>query len=216
MDEPHNHLEPLEADDHLHDDHEPLEADDHLHDHEPEADDEVAIEAMLGEPPVQEEAQAPDDDDPESDEDFDFEEVDDYFTILKYLSKEWLKLERNHQVSKVASEAMWDLAKTWFHKLFMTKNAQGVTRKTPSFIHLRRLLYRDYVPPVHMEIGYLEKETGDVTVMEDTPITPKNRFPPHRYQKLWDIAHVKVTSNQSTLFFCVLKVSLASGTKKKK
>ena len=153
----------------------------------------------------------PEGDDPEGDdpgdEPFENEEVDDdYFNILKYLSKEWLTIELDHRVSKVASEAMWDLAKTWFHKLFTVKAAQGVGRKTPSFIHTRRMLYKDYVPTVRMELGYLDKQSGDLTIVEDTPITPKSRFPSHRYQKLWEIAHVKVTSFTFKIMYlvCVL------------
>lgn len=139
------------------------------------------------------EGRDPDDDDPESDGDMEHEQVNDYFDILKYLSKEWLELEVNHRVSKVASEAMWDLAKTWFPKLFEMKNVQGISRKTPSFGHIRKQLYLESVPPIHMELAYLEKETGDITIVEDTPVTPKGQYPSHRYQKMWEISHVKVT-----------------------
>ena len=138
----------------------------------------------------------PGDDDPGDESDIegsDFEEVDEYFALLKYLSKEWLKVELAHRVSKVASEEFWSLAKKWFHKLFTTKKVQKVTRKTPSFPHLRRRMYDNSVPPIHMEFGFLEKDTGDLTIVEDTPITPKKQFPPHRFQKIWEIAHVKVT-----------------------
>ena len=139
--------------------------------------------------------EAPDGGDPGSDgnESSDFEEGDDYFSILKYLSQEWLKVELNHRVSHVASEAFWSLGKSWVNKLFMTKTAQGITRKTPSFIHIRRQLHKNNVPRIHMEIGYLKKDSGDLIVVEDTLITPKRQYPPHEYQKMWEIAHVKVT-----------------------
>ena len=128
----------------------------------------------------------------EEEDDIAHEEVDDYFKILKYMSKEWLKIEVDHRVSKVASEAFWALSKTWFPKLFDTKKAQGISRKTPSFIHIRRQMHKDCVPPIHMDIAYQDKDTGEVTIVEDTPITPKKQYPSPRFQKMWEIAYVKV------------------------
>ena len=123
---------------------------------------------------------------------FEFEEVDDYLTILKFLSKEWIKVEIEHRVSHVASEAFWELGKKWFNRLFNAKKAQKITKKTPSFVHIRRQLHLDYVPPVRMDLGYLDTETGEVVIVEDSPITPKKEFPSPRFQKMWEIGHVKV------------------------
>lgn len=52
----------------------------------------------------------PDDEDPEINPG-EFVETDDYDTILKFLSKEWLKTELNHRVSKTAANAFWNLGK---------------------------------------------------------------------------------------------------------
>lgn len=52
-------------------------------------------------------------------------------------------------------------------------------------------MYVEYTPDVHLELGYKNKETGAVTVVEDT-ITPKSRFPPHEYEKIYETATVKV------------------------
>lgn len=71
------------------------------------------------------------------------------------------------------------------------KHAQGVQRKIPQFDHIRRTLAQNYSPPVHMEIAYKNKETDQVTIVKDT-ITPKSRFPPHRFEKMFEIATVKV------------------------
>ena len=134
------------------------------------------------------------DDDPDNDPHYDeeFNEVDDYNTILNHLSKEWLKIEVNHDVSKTGTDAFWVLAKTWFHRLFTSKTAQRIRRKTPSFTHIRKKFYNNHVPPVHMEIAFQHKESGALTIVEDTLTTPKTRFPPHEFHKLWEIAHVEV------------------------
>ena len=99
-----------------------------------------------------------DDDDPGDDGSNDeFEEMDDYSTILKHLTKEWLQIELDHRVSKAASAAFWDLGKQWFHRLFTIKKLQRIGRKTPGFTHMRKQLYQDYVPPIRMDIGFFGK-----------------------------------------------------------
>lgn len=132
------------------------------------------------------------DSDPEDPDDNGFEEIDDYDTILKHLSKKWLEVERTHNVSKTCSDAFWELGKEWFHKLFTTKANQNVRRKTPSFVHIRRRLYDDHVPPVKMQIAYKHKDSGELTVLEDSLVTPKSKFPAHEYHKMWEIAHIEV------------------------
>ena len=121
-----------------------------------------------------------------------FEEVDDYDSILHFLSKEWLTTEVHHRVSKTASDAFWALAKKWFHKLFTVKKIQKVTRKTPDFVHIRRRLYLDYVPPIKMDLGYRNKEIGEISVLENTLVTPKSQFPRHQFDKIFEIGHVEV------------------------
>ena len=130
-------------------------------------------------------------DDGDSSEIEDFVEVDDYAQSLKQLNEEWLKIELNHNVSKVASSSFYELGKDCFHRMFQAKELQNVRRKTPTFIHSRRKLYLEKVPPVHMEIGYQSKDTGIVTIFRGDK-TPRNRFPPHEYSKVWEVAHVKV------------------------
>ena len=157
----------------------------------------------------QEDDRYPDDDDDGDDGDDDIgielDEMDDYSTILKHFTKEWLQIELDHRVSKAASAAFWNLGKQWFHRLFTIKNLQRIGRKTPGFSHLRKQLYLDYVPPIRMDLGYLDKDTGNLIIVEDTQITPQKQFPRLRYQKLFEIGHVKVTQ-QSTLFtFVYLK-----------
>ena len=126
------------------------------------------------------------------------EEEEDYFAILKHLSKKWLETEVNHKVSKTASEAFWSLGREWFHKLFVTKSIQNVKRKTPSFVHIRRRLYKEYVPPVMLQFGFKNKVTNEIVNVDNSLVTPKSAFPPHQFDKLWEIAHVQVN------FFFVL------------
>lgn len=136
------------------------------------------------------------------DSDHSFEDgADDYTEILDHLSKQWLDIELTHQVSKVATDQFWNCAKKWFHPMFLAKNREHETRKTPSFTHKRRKMYTEYVPQIHMEMGYENKTTGEVTIVKDTK-TPKSRFPPNLYTKLWEHAHVKVIFFNIELYFC--------------
>ena len=145
------------------------------------------------------------DDEPE-DTDNEFVEVDDYDSILKHLSREWLKIERNHRVSKVAGNAFWCLARDWFHRLFVCKDRQNVRKKTPTFLQIRRTMYKQEVPPINMEFGYEHKETGVVSVARGE-VTPKSQFPPNQYKKIWEVATVQVRILLSCTYvlirFCV-------------
>ena len=189
------------------------EASDHEHDSANETIPDVDDESMdydgldLGNEPIPDDDaelmdDAPEDEPPYDEEDFvddiwnsdvsDDDEPDDYDTILKYLSKQWLEIELHHRVSKTASDAFWSLAKEWFHKLFVAKSAQTITRKTPFFVHIRRRLYKNYVPPVYLNFGFRNKENGDIVTVENALVAPKSGFPSHQFEKLWEIGHVQV------------------------
>ena len=71
------------------------------------------------------------------------------------------------------------------------KKAEQVKKKVPQFSQIRLGLHKDHTPEVTMELGYLKKETGEITLVEDTK-TPKSQFPPHLYEKLFEVATVKV------------------------
>ena len=123
-----------------------------------------------------------------------FVNVNDYESILLHLSKEWVKAEVNHRVSHAGSEAFWKLGMEWFFKMFQTKATQRVTRKTPQFAHIRRQLYKDYVPPVKIELAYKNRDSGSITIVEDS-VTRRNEFPTPEYQKLWEISTIEVIKN---------------------
>lgn len=100
-------------------------------------------------------------------------------------------IETNHRVSKQASNDFWDLANRFFHPMYVAKGDGG--RKIPQISHLRDKLYDDKVPPVEMEIGYQNKENGEITVVEDIRSAPVSRFPPSTYKRLYEIASVDVS-----------------------
>ena len=79
-----------------------------------------------------------------------------------------------------------------FHPLYVSKGEGG--RKIPQISQLRDKLYETKVPPVRMDIGFQDKETGDVTVVEDTRSSPVSRFPPSMYKRLYEIAYVDVSN----------------------
>ena len=95
-------------------------------------------------------------------------------------------------MSKEASNSFFELGKKWFFDLFEAKARQGISSKTPQFVHLRRMMYKKYVPKVYLEISYMMKSTKEITTLRDLESTPLSRFPPNEYKKLYEIAYVKV------------------------
>ena len=111
--------------------------------------------------------------------------------MLCDLAKKWVTIEINHRVSKEASNLLWDLANTKFHPMYVSKG-EG-SRKIPQISHLREKLYKTKVPPVRMEIGYQDKDNGEVTVLKDVRSSPVSRFPPSMYKRLYEVASVDVS-----------------------
>ena len=111
--------------------------------------------------------------------------------MLEKLSKDWILLELKHRTSKSASEDFWELAEKAFPKLYQAKIDETVLKNIPKFVSQRRKLYNSYVPPVKMEIGYLNKETQEVVVVEGDK-TPISRFNPQKFEKVYEVASVKV------------------------
>ena len=101
--------------------------------------------------------------------------------------------ENRHHISKRASNELFELSKKWFHKLYMAKELEGVAKRTPQFIQIRNSLYKKKVPQVYLEIAYRNKNTKEVVVLKDQLKTPTRRFPPNQFEKLFEIASVKVS-----------------------
>ena len=116
-------------------------------------------------------------------------ENEDYDSILKTLKSDWLVIESNHNVSKVASDLFWRKAMIHFPKL---KSAPG-NKRTPQFKSIRRKMHEDLLPKISLEIGYKNRVTGEIEVVKDT-CTPLKRFSPSRYEKLFEIGTIKVSN----------------------
>ena len=117
-----------------------------------------------------------------------YDEEDDYSSILKKLKSDWLLAEIDHCVSKSASEAFWKIGLMYFTKL---ANAAR-KKKTPLFKSIRTKMYDDLLPPVGLEIAYKNKSNGEIVTINDT-ITQVKRFPPDKYEKIYEIGTVKVS-----------------------
>ena len=116
-----------------------------------------------------------------------------YKDMLHQLSKDWLLLELHHKISRTGSNAFWNLSKDSFPKLIEAKKREANEKKIPQSRTLRDKLYRNYVPPISLEIAYECKATGDVIIMEDLKTIPTNVYPPTEFTKLYEKASVKVS-----------------------
>ena len=110
--------------------------------------------------------------------------------ILEDIKSKWLLTENKHCVSKKASEAFWRIAAQHFPKL---ATARG-KKRIPQFKTIRGQMHNDLLPPVELEIAYRNKNTGEIEIVKDT-ITPRKRFSPTNYEKLFDIGTIKVRFN---------------------
>lgn len=132
--------------------------------------------------------------DSEDDEDFFFnyvEDTDTYEAVLEKFAKDWLNIELDHTVSKTASNLFWQLSTKHLARVLEVKTREKVKKNIPQMKHIREKLYQKNVPKVHMKIAYRHKETQEVTVVNSS-VTPKSRFPSNEYEKLYEIASVKV------------------------
>ena len=150
---------------------------------EEEQDQEEEEEAPPPPPPQQKPDNPPDDPDP-----------DDYYTILNEFYKKWMDTELEHTVSKVGSDAFWNVAFKFIPKILRSKELQNIKRKIPQFHHVRKSLHKKFTPKVDLEIAYKNKDTNEVTLVKDV-VTPKSRFPHQLYEKEYEIASVKVKRN---------------------
>ena len=114
-----------------------------------------------------------------------------YSVILEHLKSQWVLTESIHCVSKTASEQFWKIALMNFTKI---ANSDGIEmeRKIPQFKTIRRQILQDTLPPIHLQIGYKNKASGEIVVVNDT-VTPMKNYPTSRYEKLYEIGTVKVS-----------------------
>lgn len=104
-----------------------------------------------------------------------------------------MNCEIHHNISKEASNDLFEISKKWFHKLMIAKDEEGIAKNVPQFVHLRRLLYNKNVPEVKMDVSYLNKETGESLLLEDLEKMPRaSEYPPTKFIKQFEVATVKV------------------------
>lgn len=109
--------------------------------------------------------------------------------VLDHFKNEFLSIEINHHVSKTATNAFWML--TFKHIKELCHAMECDNDKIPQFGHIRNQLYDAKVPKVDMQIGYINKTTGQLSIV-DAEKTPVSKFPPKDFSKVYEIAQVKV------------------------
>ena len=134
-----------------------------------------------------------DDEDYESEEEEEEEEIDvsSFKYKLQKYSEAWIVNENDHKVSKKASSAFWNIARKWMFDL-TTAFKNEKKKKFPKFEHIRRKLVKKNVPEVSMDIGYVHKKTNKLTIVKDTQKVPVKKFPTDTYEKVFEIASIKV------------------------
>lgn len=138
-----------------------------------------------------------DDDDPDDDDDDEVEEeTENYFSVLKELSKQWRLTQLTHHVSAEAANSFWNISMGEIPKLLYFKDKDAVRKKTPQFVHQRRKLDKEFSPEVNMTFGYKNKEDGSIVTVDctSTPINQYQRNP--KYVKLYEEAHIEVSNAQ--------------------
>lgn len=121
------------------------------------------------------------------------EEGDNYKAIFENVSKKWLNVQLTHDVSMAAANSFWTQAIRFFPALASARERSGVEKSVPGFIHVRRQLYKEYCPEVHMKFVYLNRNTNAVETYHGSKC-PRKQFPRNQYIKLYEEAHVKVYS----------------------
>ena len=58
-----------------------------------------------------------------------------------------------------------------------------------------------------METGFINKETNQITIIEGDK-TPRNRFPPSKFEKIFEIASVQVIKIYILIIFYFLTYSI--------
>ena len=126
------------------------------------------------------------------DSDEDIMTFTDYFDMLEDLSKKWLAIHLTHNVSLTATYEFWKLALIAMPKLMQMKNEQDIQRKTPQLVQLRRKIYKEMCPEIHMDFIYYNSQTQE-TINVSSNSTPVKQYQSDpNYIKQCEIARVKV------------------------
>lgn len=119
------------------------------------------------------------------------EDKESFQYVLKKFAEDWLGTEINHKVSKIASSEFWNITRKWMTSL-NSAFVKEKRKKFPKFEHIRKKLKKEKVPPISLNTGYVNKETKVLSVARETNKIPVRDFPPDKYEKVFEIASVKV------------------------
>ena len=118
--------------------------------------------------------------------------------IFSKFAEDWASNEVNHHVSQQASASFWNVTRKWMFQLTASFD-KDKKKRFPKYENTRRNLVNKYVPPVSLDVGFLHKETKELTVVSNTSKTPIQNFPPSEYEKAFEIANIKVNIDTSCL-----------------
>ena len=112
--------------------------------------------------------------------------------MLISLSNSWLQIQLTHHVSLEATNAFWRTSLKSFHELIEKKKAEGINRKIPQYVQIRKNIYKDICPDVKMSFAFLNKNDNTIVKVsaDQTPLTEYQRDP--RYVKLYEEAHIEI------------------------
>ena len=129
--------------------------------------------------------------------------------VLQSFSKEWLHAHLTHNVSLAASNIFWQLSFNFVSKIQSLRASEGINRKIPQFLQVRKNMYTDICPQVHMSFAFLNKNDGSIIHVDanQTPLRQYERDP--LYQKLYEEAHIEVIQSRDTTdYLCFYLVSI--------
>ena len=120
------------------------------------------------------------------------DDEDTFHSLFESFSKQWLGAQLTHHVSLTASQAFWNLAFKYGSNLNDLKTKENIKKKIPQFLQVRKNMYAEICPKVHMSFAFLNKADGSIIRVEaeKTPLNEYQRNP--QYQKLFEEAHIEV------------------------
>ena len=130
-----------------------------------------------------------------------------YQYLLAHFAEEWMLNEVNHKVSKSASSDFWNVAAKWMFSISSAFNNEK-KNKFPKFGHIRKKLKKQYVPRISLDTAFINKETKELTIAEDTERIPVKDFPPDKFEKVFEIASVQVWELPHLRISCLLEISI--------
>ena len=112
------------------------------------------------------------------------------------MSTKWMLAQMKHQVFAEATNAFWDLA---FQ--FVPPTLQQQTKRVPKFVQRRKKMLLNHCPEVHLEYSYRNKVSGEIINYKGSTAPIKLYQNNQNYEKLYELAYVKVNTNDILLHF---------------